>query len=34
MEMFYICAVQRVAASHKWLLISWNVAIVTEDLNF
>lgn len=34
MEMFCIYAVHMAAISLMWLLSTWNVAIVTEKLNF
>lgn len=30
--MFFICAAQY--GSHMWLLISWNMASATQELNF
>lgn len=33
-EIFYVSADNMVAASHMWLLSTWNVAIAMEELNF
>lgn len=33
MDMFYLCASNRVAASHVWLVKVWNVASVMDNLN-
>lgn len=32
-EIFYISADSMVAASHMWLLSTWNMAIAMEELN-